>query len=136
MNKSISNKGIWVVLLMGIILAGCSVFSKDVVTTPMPEPVPGMARLTQFYRAMPPAEGSLWTDSVGVLFVDRRAKQVGDTIIIDIVENASSQMDVNTETKRESGINVDVPAMTGAAWSKGGLVSSCWPSWRSGARWA
>jgi len=102
-------------LILLAVMAGCSAFSKDVATKALPEPAPGMGQITQLYRSMPPSEGSLWTDAVGLLFVDPRARQVGDTVIIDIVENASSQMDVNTEATRESGIDVDVPNFTGEA---------------------
>lgn len=60
-----------------------------------------------------PAEGSLWTDSSVPFFADKRARCVGDTVIIDIVENTSSSMDVNTKASRSSGIDAGVGNMLG-----------------------
>lgn len=65
------------------------------------------------YASPAPAEGSLWTDTGALLFVDKRARRVGDTVTVDIVENTSSNMDVNTETKRKSGISAGIPHMFG-----------------------
>ncbi|WDP93219.1 MAG: flagellar basal body L-ring protein FlgH [Desulfobacter sp.] len=83
---------------------------------------------------MPPAdytsgrvsEGSLWNDSRGSLFEDTRANHVGDTVIIDIVENSSSKMDVNTKASRQSGMNIGVPTLNflGKTTSFGGSGTS------------
>lgn len=61
-----------------------------------------------------PAEGSLWTDSGNFLFVDKRARRIGDTLTVDIVENSSSNMDVNTETTRDSSFSAGIPNLFGA----------------------
>lgn len=57
------------------------------------------------------AEGSLWNDSRGSLFEDSRANHVGDTVIVDIVENSSSKMDVNTDSSRKTSMNVGTPTI-------------------------
>jgi flagellar L-ring protein precursor FlgH len=63
------------------------------------------AQTNPFYTPMPPAEGSLWTEAGHRLFLDKRARRVGDTVTIDIVENASSELEANTETSRDSSID-------------------------------
>lgn len=58
---------------------------------------------------MPSEEGSIFSGGSGLLFSDQRAKRIGDTIIVDIVENTSSKMDANTDLTRESTMEVKVP---------------------------
>jgi flagellar L-ring protein FlgH len=60
-----------------------------------------------------PEEGSLWTNSSQMLFSDNKARQVGDTVIVDIIENTSSSMDVNTETSRDSSIDAGISDFMG-----------------------
>lgn len=74
---------------------------------------PGMEVPASFYGPAAPAEGSLWSPSGDMLFVDQRARRVGDTVIVDIVENASSELDANTETKRESTTKAGIPNALG-----------------------
>ncbi len=63
------------------------------------------------YTTARPAEGSLWTAENRFLFDDTKAAYVGDTVIVDIVENSSSKMDVNSETGRKSSMAVGVPTL-------------------------
>lgn len=56
-----------------------------------------------------PAEGSLWVDRAGAMYEDSKATRVGDTVIVDIIENSSSSMDVNTEAKRRTRMDIGVP---------------------------
>lgn len=58
-----------------------------------------------FYAPLAPSEGSLWTDAGDLLFVDTKARRAGDTITVDIIENTSSSMDVNTKASRSSSID-------------------------------
>jgi flagellar L-ring protein precursor FlgH len=51
------------------------------------------------------AEGSLWRDGAPVLYVDARARNVGDTITVDIMESSSSSMAANTSADRTSSID-------------------------------
>jgi flagellar L-ring protein precursor FlgH len=72
-------------------------------------------------RYVPPApsEGSLWTESGNFLFVDKRARRVGDTLTVDIIENSTSNMDVNTETTRDSNVSAGIPNLFGVMKSMG-----------------
>ncbi len=61
-----------------------------------------------------PVEGSLWTDTgASTLFTDLRARRVGDTITVDIVENTSSKMDANTKASRASSIDAGISHAAG-----------------------
>ncbi len=84
--------------------------------------------VSTFYEPLPPSEGSLWTDSGDLFFVDKRAKRIGDTIIVDIVENTSSQMDVNTKAERTSTLNAGMPNWFGRMTQHQGTHSYFNPS--------
>ncbi len=58
-----------------------------------------------------PSEGSLWINKNGSMFEDSKAAHIGDTIIVDIIENSTSSMDVNTESSRKTGMDIGVPTM-------------------------
>jgi flagellar L-ring protein precursor FlgH len=60
------------------------------------------------YQAPLPEEGSLWRENVSMLYTDAKARQVGDTVTIDIVEVTSSKIDANTSTGRTSSIDAGV----------------------------
>jgi flagellar L-ring protein precursor FlgH len=59
------------------------------------------------------AEGSLWREDISMLYVDARARNVGDTIMVDIMESSSSQMAANTSADRSSSIDAGVDAALG-----------------------
>ena len=63
------------------------------------------------YTVARPAEGSLWTAENRFLFDDTKAAYVGDTVIVDIVENSSSQMEVNSESGRTTSMSVGTPTL-------------------------
>ncbi len=69
--------------------------------------------VSPFYNPPLPAEGSLWTDSAGSLFTDNKARRVGDTVIVDIIENTSSSMDANTKASRTTTMGVDLSDLMG-----------------------
>lgn len=99
---------------MGIVmgLAGCAASSG---------PPPVAALVEQTPPALPrpvlattvPDEGSLWSETAAHLFVDPKARRVGDTVTVDIVENTSSKLDANTTASRESDIDAGVEHMLG-----------------------
>lgn len=58
------------------------------------------------YRPSRPVEGSLWSEASGIsLFPDRRARKLGDIVIIRIVEDPEAELNANTKTSRSSGID-------------------------------
>ncbi len=69
--------------------------------------------VSPFYNPPLAAEGSLWTESSGLLFTDNKARRVGDTVIVDIIENTSSSMDANTKASRTTTMGLDVTDLMG-----------------------
>ncbi len=63
------------------------------------------------YDVVQVEEGSLWTNKKGSMFEDTKANYVGDTVIVDIVENSNSKMGVNTDATRKTGMDVGVPTI-------------------------
>ncbi|HKL82686.1 MAG TPA: flagellar basal body L-ring protein FlgH [Desulfobacter sp.] len=63
------------------------------------------------YTMAKPAEGSLWTAQNRFLLDDTKAAYIGDTVIVDIVENTSSEMEVNSEGGRTTSMSVGVPTL-------------------------
>ncbi|MCK5310652.1 MAG: flagellar basal body L-ring protein FlgH, partial [Desulfobacteraceae bacterium] len=53
-------------------------------------------------------EGSLFSGQSRFYFEDTKACMVGDTVVVDIIENSSSNMKVSTGSSRKSGINLGV----------------------------
>ena len=104
----------WGVLVFGLV--GCGggqklVTPPQTIGTRVPDAV---------FTGMPKEEGSLWNDSGSMLFVDQRARRVGDTVIIDVVENATSRLDANTSLSRESSTQAGIPNALGyMTWLQG-----------------
>jgi flagellar L-ring protein FlgH len=99
------------VLVTGIALAGCAGKSADSAADMAIPAGTSTAPAVADYTPNNAEEGSLWTDAKGSMFEDTKANYVGDTVIVDIVENASSRMDVNTESNRNTRMRVGVPTL-------------------------
>lgn len=99
-------------LLFGLLATGCATGGKDTSTLALPPGGSVEPALPMDYAKGRVSEGSLWNNSRGSLFEDSTANYVGDTVIIDIVENSTSKMDVNTESARKSGMDVGVPTIS------------------------
>ncbi|MBF0572821.1 MAG: flagellar basal body L-ring protein FlgH [Desulfamplus sp.] len=96
-----------------IILSGCSYFDKDKESALLPPGISDQPALQTKYENLPPSEGSLWTETSDPFFEDTKARQPGDTLIVDIVENAKSSMDAATEAGRTSKMDIGVPNFFG-----------------------
>ena len=58
------------------------------------------------YTPPTPVEGSLWSEATGIsLFPDRRARKIGDIVIVRIVEDPEAELNANTKTSRSSSID-------------------------------
>jgi flagellar L-ring protein precursor FlgH len=67
-----------------------------------------MVHHRQFPSYKPPtlAEGSLWSEASGIsLFPDRRARKIGDIVIVRIVEDPEAELNANTKTSRSSSVD-------------------------------
>jgi len=61
-----------------------------------------------------PSVGSLWADSGSTkLFVDMRAREVGDLVTVTISETPSAKLDANTKTSRDSSIEAGITDLLG-----------------------
>ena len=61
------------------------------------------------------ATESLWDDtySTGLLFIDHKARQVGDVVTVQIVESSSASKNASTKTSRDSSIEAGVDSILG-----------------------
>jgi flagellar L-ring protein precursor FlgH len=58
------------------------------------------------YTPPMPAEGSLWSEASGIsLFPDRRARKIGDIVVVRIVEDPEAELNANTKTSRSSSVD-------------------------------
>lgn len=102
----------WIGFMMAVILAGCATTPAVTATGDMAKdrPAPSMAPVPV---QTVPAEGSLWCDTSDHLFVDPKARRVGDTVTVDIVENTTSKLDANTSASRTSSLDAGVEHLLG-----------------------
>lgn len=100
------------VLMMLAVLSGCSLpAAKNETGLVIPEGGSIQPSIEPQFTGPRPAEGSLWVNKRGSMFEDSKAARIGDTVIVDIIENTSSQMDVNTESSRKTGMDIGVPTL-------------------------
>ncbi len=91
--------------LMGLILVmgGCAAVSKT------PSDVAEMKQIkAPVYPELevePRAEGSLWSSTGIDMYTDRKARQVGDIVVVRIVEDPQASLNAKTNVSRSSGIN-------------------------------
>ncbi len=111
MNHIAKIQGFFILFLFYISFSGCSILSPNQAQAPLavPEGIPTRSALQPEFTKPRPAEGSLWISKSGSVFDDSKANGVGDTVIVDIIENSSSSMDVNTESSRKTAMNIGVP---------------------------
>lgn len=110
-------------LMVLMLFSGC-IWGSGSDPSPLVLPPGGSAEpaLLPDYALNHPDEGSLWSGVKASMFEDTKANYVGDTVIVDIVENSSSQMDVNTEATRKTAMGIGVPTLNflGKTTSLGG----------------
>jgi len=101
-------------LLVAIaVIAGCAITPKPIIDQPMtarprPDPAPDKANPGAIYQAT----------AYRPLFEDVRARLVGDSIIISIVENTASSTTTGNATSKTSGASYAAPSFFGASAGK------------------
>ena len=93
--------------------SGCISSETNATGLVIPEGASTEPALAPEFSSPRPSEGSLWVKKKASMFEDSKASYVGDTVIIDIIENSTSSMDVNTESSRKSDIGVGMPTLNG-----------------------
>ena len=94
------------ILLIAITISGCS--QKIVALSEMAEE-PEKIYVNEY------TEGSLWPgeNSKNMLFIDSKAKKVGDIVTISISENSSATKKATTDTSKESAVGVAATGLLG-----------------------
>ncbi len=93
--------------IMLVLLTGCTAgFQKSGQAVKGEENSASSGMASAAYQPPYKSEGSLWSETDGVTFFsDSRARQVGDIVIIRIVEDPEAELNANTKTSRTSGID-------------------------------
>ena len=79
----------------------------------VPEGLPDTPSILPQFAQLRSNEGSLFSDQSRFFFEDNKACMVGDTVVVDIIENSSSSMKVSTASSRKSGIDIGVSSFFG-----------------------
>ncbi len=108
--------------MAGLMLAGCNGASSQ--PTPMPPMVPPQAYTEPESRYANP--GSLYSDSASsnYLFADNRARNVGDIVLVKIVETAKAKNKADTTAERKAENDISVSAAFGIKSIAGGKVGA------------
>jgi flagellar L-ring protein precursor FlgH len=94
-------------LLLLVLAAGCTSVPPTNVHQPMTARPP-------LRNEMQAANGAIWQPGQSrPLFEDRRARYVGDTITIRIVENTNAATNANSKVDKSGNVTASVNAMTG-----------------------
>ena len=97
------------------ILSGCATMPGMAGKASAPPPVGDIqGSQSEVYPLSEPSEGSLWADTGSTkLFVDMRAREVGDLVTVQISETPSAKLDANTKTSRDSSIEAGITDLLG-----------------------
>ncbi|HSW11189.1 MAG TPA: flagellar basal body L-ring protein FlgH [Solimonas sp.] len=103
-------KALFLVALFGLVtplLQGCA--STGAAAAPMPSP----SSLPMPAPSAAAAEGSIYAAGGMALFEDQKARRVGDTLTIVLVESTSAQKKASTSTSKDSNASIDGPTLFG-----------------------
>jgi flagellar L-ring protein precursor FlgH len=80
-----------------------------------PVAIPPEPRAAVEARPAPDCDGSLWPASgdIGSLFVDTKARRVGDIVTVRVEESSSATNEANTETGRGSSLEAGIDKLFG-----------------------
>ncbi len=95
-------------------LIGCATYPVASVTVAPPPPAPETAGPVTAVRA-DYQENSLWQASNGLsgLFLDTKARNLGDIVTIEIAESSKATNKANTETGRDSSLSAGIDSLFG-----------------------
>jgi len=101
-------KSLLMIASLPVVLAACVTTSPSTMVhqpmTARPEPRPDSYA----------TQGSIYNAGVGrPLFEDRRARYIGDTITINVVENTQASKNSETKASRDSSVDVSTPTIAG-----------------------
>ncbi len=104
--------------LLILSLSGCVTASKGLKSSTEVQPAEtGNTRLASAQSVDAPlqSEGSLWQESgpFNQLFIDQKARRIGDIVTIKIMESSSASNKATTETERDSNILGQITSFLG-----------------------
>jgi flagellar L-ring protein precursor FlgH len=90
-----------------LLLAACGTFSKSIVTGPTTvRPPPA--------QAAAPENGAIFqTSNYRPIFEDRRARYVGDTMVVVIAENTTASNAISSQAERSGTLSASAPTIQG-----------------------
>ena len=93
-----------ILIILLLPLSGCVTDSADQAST-----LPERHSLPELHKQkMQAEEGSIYSPRAMDLYADRRARKVGDILMVEIVETSNAAKEANTETKRTSSVAGDI----------------------------
>lgn len=96
----------WWIMAVAVMLTGCNTDPSTNVAQPMT--IRPNVKAPKVYR-----DGAIYQASDSrPLFEDRRARFVGDTLVVNIVEKTSASKSTNESTARDGSVDVSVPTPT------------------------
>jgi flagellar L-ring protein FlgH len=109
----------WSIALCGLaLLWGCASTApepprRSAAATMQP---PAQASAQNMATAAGPSDGSLWDDrgALGAMFINAKARHIGDIVTIRIVESSKATNKANTSTDRASSLNAGIDSFFGA----------------------
>ena len=117
MNRAVHTFRLVALVAVPALLAGC-VAAGDVRPYPAMAPIQPVVALPA--QASPGAIYQGGGSSGMSLFADRRARDVGDLLTIQLVENTTAQTNASTQMGKESSIDIGAPRVFGAPVTIGG----------------
>lgn len=106
-------------LLLLLICSSCAYKAEKI-----PSTTTYNSEVAEYYQAMRQSEnrGSLWSDlksNNGTLFLDYKARNIGDIVIVQIIESSSASNTNTTQTSKSSNYNASVNNFLGMPMSLG-----------------
>lgn len=97
-----------VLALSALALTGCGVMNSSIVNEPL------TARPASLAASQPPSDGAIYhAASYRPIFEDRRARQVGDTLVVVITENTSATNSTESKAERTGALSASSPTIKG-----------------------
>jgi flagellar L-ring protein precursor FlgH len=105
---SLLSLGIW-------LISGCAASSKESAAIKTTPPMVTAAASSERLPAPVPGEGSLWDDGndMSRMFVNAKARRVGDMVTIKIVETSRATNKASTKTGRSSTLDAGIDSFFG-----------------------
>ncbi|PHR29426.1 MAG: flagellar biosynthesis protein FlgH [Desulfotalea sp.] len=108
-------KKLILLLLVSLLLSGC--ITKQRAPIIIQEPLEDIFNS----KEIPKESGSLWNQSNGSMFTDRKAQRIGDLVTVLISETSSASKAATTSTSRNTNMSASIPNFFGlendAIWS-------------------